>query len=695
MIKVNVDGKDYDIVDGSTVMQACEEAGVDVPRFCYHDRLSIAGNCRMCLVEVVKSPKPVASCAMPATPGMKILTDTNLVKKAREGVMEFLLANHPLDCPICDQGGECDLQNQSREYGSDRSRFREMKRSVEDKNIGPLVKTIMTRCIHCTRCVRFGKEVCGVNVLGTTGRGNNMEIGTYVQATFDSELSGNSIDLCPVGALTSKPFAFTARPWELAHTETIDVMDAVGSNIRVDTRGMEIMRVLPRLNEDINEEWITDKCRFSYDGLANQRLDRPLVRRTQADGSSVLEPASWQDALLAIRSQLAGARGKDMVAMVGDTADAESIVALRDLMHKFGSANLNCSPEGAPLSADIRAEYTMGSGIAAIEDADVLLVVGSNPRMEAPLVASRIRKAVRHTALKVYTIGPDADLAFAHQNLGDNSSILADIAAGKHAVSSALAKAKRPMVIVGVGAAKSAGAQKVFESLKTLKNAFPNLTQDGILNIGVLQSNASRVAAQELGFVPGVNGSAFPAKARFAYLLNCDESSAVSQLPADCFVVYQGHHGDEGASRANVVLPGAAFTEKYATYMNTEGRVQRTNQALPLPGQARADWEIVRAVSEVVGKPLPYDDLDAVRRRLADVSPIFARPFSLQRTSYVDGIAAVPVAGQGNAASSAFSPIIDNYFMTTPIARSSKTMAQCSVQLPTARNSYKPAGAKQ
>lgn len=692
MIKVNVDGQDYEIIDGSTVMQACEEAGIDVPRFCYHDRLSIAGNCRMCLVEVVKSPKPVASCAMPATPGMKILTDTPLVKKAREGVMEFLLANHPLDCPICDQGGECDLQNQSQEFGSDRSRFIEMKRSVEDKNIGPLVKTIMTRCIHCTRCVRFGKEVCGVEILGATGRGSAMEIGTYVEQPFDSELSGNAIDLCPVGALTSKPFAFTARPWELTHTESVDIMDGVGANIRVDTRGIEIMRVLPRLNEDINEEWLADKGRFSYDGLQQQRLDRPLIRRTNADGTSSLESLTWQEALLTLQAKLSpqsGLRGSNMVAMAGETADAESITMLRDLMHKFNCNNLISGTDGTSLSADVRTEYTLSSGIAAAEEADVVVLIGTNVRMEAPLLASRLRKAVRHTGQKVFNIGPEVDLAFRHTQVGNDSAILGQIANNNHPVAAALAKAKRPLILVGMAATKHAAAKTIFENLAKITAQVPALTQDGVVNLGVVQTSAARTAAQDLGFVPGVNAPSNLDGVKFAYLLNCDDAKIISQIPKDAFVVYQGHHGDEGASRANLILPGAAYTEKSATYVNLEGRVQRTNPAVPFIGSSREDWTIIRAISEVAGRSLPQDSLDAVRARMVDIAPHFGS-YELQRPSFTGGFVMPPV-GQQSGSQGAFEPLFDNYFMTNPISRASKIMARCSVQLPNSRNSFKNA----
>jgi NADH dehydrogenase (ubiquinone) Fe-S protein 1 len=671
---VSVNGQNVDVPNGVTVLQACEEAGAIVPRFCYHDRLSIAGNCRMCLVEVEKSPKPVASCAMPAMPGMKIFTETDLVHKAREGVMEFLLANHPLDCPICDQGGECDLQDMSMSYGSDISRFREWKRGVEDKNIGPLVKTVMTRCIHCTRCVRFSTEVAGVNDLGTTGRGNAMEIGTYVSKVLDTEMSGNVIDLCPVGALTSKPFAFTARPWELTATESIDAMDAVGSNIRIDTMGVEIMRVVPRLNEDVNEEWIADKSRFSYDGLKRQRLDTPLVKK-----GNEFVPVSWKDALLAVGEAVEGVKGNEMVGVVGEQADAESIVCLKDLLNRLGCSNLQSGQQTVPLSADVRSQYLTNTGIAGVEDADALLIIGSNPRMEAPIVNTRIRKTVEEYGLRVANVGPAAELTYGVEQLGDSTDVLQQIIDGSHPFAKTLAAAERPMVLVGLGALKPNTGGYVLSALDALRAQLPAIATDDWNGLNILHTAASRVAAQDLGFVQGPGKHA---KAKFAYLLEGDEAAAT--LPADCFVVYQGHHGDAGATRANIILPGAAYTEKTATYVNTEGRVQRTKQAADLVGDAREDWKIIRAVSEVVGAQLPYNSVDDVRARLVDIAPHFANVGEVEDPVFVDA----PVGSVAAPAKTKFEPFLDNYFMTDPISRASKVMGQAAAQLPNARNSY-------
>lgn len=678
MIKVEVNGKPVEIPAGATVMAACEEAGLTIPRFCYHDRLSIAGNCRMCLVEVEKSPKPVASCAMPAMPGMKIKTETQLVKKAREGVMEFLLANHPLDCPICDQGGECDLQDQSMYFGGDRSRFREWKRSVEDKNLGPLVKTVMTRCIHCTRCVRFAAEIAGVPLLGTTGRGSATEIGTYVEKVFDSEVSGNVIDLCPVGALTSKPYAFRARPWELKHTESVDVLESTCASIRVDTRGPEILRILPRLNEEVNEEWIGDKSRYAFDGLKRQRLDTPLLKK---DGEFV--PVDWAEALLAIQNAAKGVRGKDMLAVTGDLADAESTIALKDLFNRLGSANLAHTQELSQ-SADSRAGYLFNSTLAGIEEADLVLLVDSNPRMEAPLVATRLRKMVRANLLKVWSVGPEADLAFPHTHLGSSTTVLKQLAEGKHAMSAAFAKAKRPIVIVGAGAQDAQVSGTVQQSLAQLKKLAPNLVANGWNGVSYLHTTVGRVIANDLGFVAGPNASVNPAKAKFVYLLNAD-SAALSFAP-DAFVVYQGHNGDVGANQASVILPGVAYTEKSATYVSTEGRVVRTRPATGPINKAREDWTIVRAVSEAVGAPLPYDSLAAVRERLHDVAPHFAHVDSVQAATVVEAPQPAAAAAPADAE---FQPAVVNYWMTDAISRNSKTMAKCASTLPVARNSYK------
>lgn len=671
-VTVNVNGNDIDVPQGATVLHACEEAGVDIPRFCYHDRLSIAGNCRMCLVEVEKSAKPVASCAMPLMPGMKIKTDTPLVHKAREGVMEFLLANHPLDCPICDQGGECDLQDQSMAFGGDKSRFFLTKRSVEDKNIGPLVQTIMTRCIHCTRCVRFSSEVAGVPVLGTTGRGNSMEIGTYVEDTFfDSEMSGNVIDLCPVGALTSKPYAFQARPWELHATESVDVTDAVGAAIRVDARNNEVMRVTPRLNEEVNEEWISDKARFSYDGLKTQRLDTPMLK---VDGK--LQPCTWVEAFTAVKGAMAGVKGSECLAMAGDLADAESLMCLKDMMNRLGSNRFAWQDEKM-LSNDLRSEYLFNSTIEGIEEADTVLLVGTNPRMEAPLINTRLRKCAIQNDLSVASIGPEMDLTYQIEELGNDANVLTGIANGSHPYSSVLKKAERPMIIVGLSALADGSAYKTIEALK---KTHPNLVAEGWNGINVLQLGAGRSAALDIGFASAPESKQTPAK--FAYLLNAEPENPKS-IDKNTFVVYQGHHGDHGAMMADVILPGAAYTEKAGTYVNTEGRVQETRAATDTLSNARVDWKIIRAMSEVLGVTLQYNSLADVQARLADVAPHFSRVGQVEETSFTTS-----AAGNGKSSVSKYSPSVENFYMTNPISRSSTVMAKCTRQLKKSANSY-------
>jgi len=663
--KVSVNGSEVDIPKGATVLQACEEAGVHVPRFCYHDRLSIAGNCRICLVEVEKSPKPVASCAMPAMPGMKISTNTPLVHKAREGVMEFLLVNHPLDCPICDQGGECDLQDQSMVYGSDKSRLREIKRTVADKNIGPLVKTVMTRCIHCTRCIRFSTEVAGVTDLGATGRGNVMEIGTYVDKMLDSELSGNVIDLCPVGALTNKPYAFTARSWELESIQSVDVLDAVGANIRIDRRGTEIMRILPRLNEDINEEWLSDKSRFSCDGLANQRLDTPMIR---VDGQ--LRECTWKEALLHVAASVKGVKGTDIAGVAGDLMDAESMISLKDLLNRLGSNNHSTQVD-APLSADVRSSYLFNSTIAGLEDADQLLLVGSNPRMEAPLVNARIRKSHVHYGLKVHSVGPASDLTYHKTELGNDLSVLNAL---PEPIAKQMANAEQPVILVGMAALNPSVAAGVKASVQAIASKNPNT------KISYLHTNASRVAAQDLGFVPGPGASAISA-AKVVYLLGAD-CAAVPQINDKAFVIYQGSHGDAGAQRADVILPGTTYVEKSGTYVNLEGRPQHAFEAATPVGESREDWKIVRAISEVLGTPLPYDDIDQVRARLSDVSPTFSNVGKCESLSFS------PVEAAKGSAKGPVAPYFDNHWMTNAISRSSMVMAKCTNQLPKATNSY-------
>ncbi|TFY62953.1 hypothetical protein EVJ58_g3543 [Rhodofomes roseus] len=682
-ITLTVDGKEVTVPQGSALIQACEAAGSTVPRFCYHDRLAIAGNCRMCLVEVERSPKPVASCAMPAMPGAKVWTNSPLVHEAREGVMEFLLANHPLDCPICDQGGECDLQDQSMRYGADRTRFHEItgKRAVEDKDLGPLVKTSMNRCIQCTRCVRFANEVAGVEELGTTGRGNDMQIGMYVEKTMNSELSGNVVDLCPVGALTSKPYAFHARPWELKHTDSVDVMDAVGSNIRVDSRGVSVMRVQPRPNDDVNEEWISDKTRYAYDGLRFQRLTVPLIKQGDRFVS-----ASWEDALAAIAEGLrvSGAQGDEIQAVAGHLADTESMVALKDLINRLGSDNLTLDSVGghaAPVHAvDVRSNYLFNATLPGVEQADCILLVGTNPRHEAAVLNSRIRKSWMHTTLEVGLIGERVDTTYGYDYLGADAKAVADFVAGKSEFAKKFKSAKKPLIIVGSAVTEHADGAAVYNALaKYVEQNKSQLVTPEWNGFAVLQRVASRPAAYEMGFVPSRKAS--QTKPKFIYLLNADEADPKS-IPRDAFVVYQGHHGDLGAQLADVCLPGAAYTEKGMTWVNTEGRAQMGRAAVPPPGASREDWKIIRALSELVDAPLPYDDVLSLRDRMWEISPTLVRYDTLESTSIEAALAGLKTlaAGTANAKVSGapFVKPISNFYQTDPISRASVTMAHCT-----------------
>lgn len=661
MAKLTVDGMEIEVPNGSSVLQACEAVGVEIPRFCYHERLSVAGNCRMCLVEVEKAPKPIASCAYPVAEGMVVRTDTAMVRQARRGVMEFLLINHPLDCPICDQGGECDLQDQAYSYGMDHSRYAENKRAVKDKNLGPLVKTFMTRCIHCTRCIRFSSEVAGVPEMGATSRGEGMEIGTYIEKALTTELSGNLIDICPVGALLNKPYSFVARPWELKKTDTIDVHDALGTNIQVSTRGSEVLRILPRTNDDVNEEWLADKGRFSHDGLKRRRLDKPWVRR-----GGKLTPATWAEAFGAIATKLRDLPGDRIGAIAGDLCDAESMVALRDVMAGLGSTNLDCRQDGAALDASRRELYVFNSTVAAIEDADAILLVGTNPRRESPVLNARIRKRLNLGGCPVGVIGVAADLTYPVQHLGHGPDALASIGGS---FGDAWRATKRPMVIVGQGALRGPAGAAVLAAAWAVATVTPEWH-----GFNVLHNAAARVAALDLGFVPGPGGrdvaNMMHGGVDLLWLLGADEFDTAA-IGADTFVVYQGHHGDHGAARADVILPGSAYTEKNGTYVNTEGRVQRGFLALQPPGEAREDWAIIRAFSAVLGQPLPYDTLEAVRARLAEVNQVFAAP-GLIRTNP----GAAPA--MGDVGSTPFAEITPDYYQTNVISRASLTMAECS-----------------
>lgn len=672
MPKMTIDGTEIEVPAGITVLQACELAGKEIPRFCYHERLSVAGNCRMCLVEQEKAPKPIASCAMPVAEGMVIKTDTPAVKKARNGVMEFLLINHPLDCPICDQGGECDLQDQAVAYGRGFSRYAEEKRAVTDKDFGPLVKTVMTRCIQCTRCIRFATEIAGTETLGGVSRGEHLEITTYVEKTIDSELSGNLIDVCPVGALTSKPYAFTARPWELVKTDSIDVSDATGTNIRLDTRGREVLRVLPRLNEDVNEEWMADKGRFNVDGLMRQRLDRPYIR---VDGK--LKPASWAEALDAVAAKLKGLDGKKIAALAGDLCDAESMFALKEVMTSLGSANLDCRQDGAAFDPKVRASYLFNTTIAGIEKADAILLIGTNPRWEAPIVNARIRKRYLKGGVKIAAIGARYDLTYPVDVLGAGADTLGQIAGGSHAFAQVLKDAKAPMLILGMGAlARPDGAAILVQAKAVADNC--GLIREGWNGFNVMQTAAGRVAGLELGFVAqnggrditGILDGARKGEIEFVYLMGADEID--SSHFGKAFVVYQGHHGDRGAHRADVVLPGAAYTEKDGTYMNLEGRAQLAMLAIFPPGEAKEDWAILRALSEKLGKPLAYDTLDQLRSKLYQANKRF------QRLNTVEPAAWEPFGKPGATDPRPFESPITNYYMTDAISRASATMAECT-----------------
>ena len=687
MPKLIINGKEHEMPNGITLIQACEIAGVEIPRFCYHERLSIAGNCRMCLIEVAGMPKPVASCAMsvndlrPARDGTppSIVTDSETVKKAREAVLEFLLINHPLDCPICDQGGECDLQDQTMAYGFDASRFQDNKRAVEEKYLGPLIDTYMNRCIHCTRCIRFMTEVAGVEELGAIGRGEDMEITTYLERGMFSNLSGNVVDLCPVGALTSKPYAFVARPWELTKTPSIDVMDAVGSAIRVDARGREVLRILPRENEAINEEWISDKARHVWDGLRTQRIDRPYVRR---DGK--LEPTSWDEAFRLIAGKLKGLDGKRLGAIAGDLAACEEMFALKLLAERLGSPNIDCRQDGAKLDPTLgRATYVFNSTIEGIDRADAFLLVGTNPRREAPVLNARILKRIRQSQARppVGLIGEEADLTYAYDYLGAGPETLAKVADGSHSFLKKLEGAGRPILMVGQAAlARTDGAAVLALAAKAAMTM--GAIKPGWNGFNILHHAAARVGGLDIGFVPddggldveGMLDATSAGKLDVVYLLGADQIDM--ERLGNAFVIYQGSHGEQGAHRADVILPGAAYTEKSAIYVNTEGRPQMTARAVFPPGEAREDWKIIRALSGVLGKPLPFDSATELRAKLFEAHPHLAL---LDLVEPADSAAVERLAQKpARADKERFGHAIDDYYLTNPIARASAIMANLS-----------------
>jgi NADH-quinone oxidoreductase subunit G len=665
MPKAKVNGVEVEFEPGMTVLQVAELAGEEIPRFCYHERLSIAGNCRMCLVEVKPGPpKPQASCALPAADNQEIFTNTPMVKKAREGVMEFLLINHPLDCPICDQGGECDLQDQAVGYGRDGSRFGLNKRAVEEKAMGPLINTVMTRCIQCTRCVRFISEVAGVAEIGLISRGEDVEITTYLGSAVTSELSGNVIDLCPVGALTSKPYAFNARPWELKKTETVDVMDAMGAAIRVDSRGPAVLRVLPRVNEDVNEEWISDKTRFAVDGLSRQRLDSPFIRE-----NGRLRPTTWAEALSLAAARLSSAKPERIGAIAGDLQDAESLKATLDLFRALGSANTDCRQDGMALGTGPRESWLFNAGISGLEDIDVLLLVGTNPRFEAPVLNARLRRRWLSGDLQVGLVGAVADLTYSFDHLGETAAALTALAKARSGFAKVLKGAKSPALVIGAGALSGPNGGAVAYAAAQVAKAFG-------MSWNVLHTAASRVGGLDMGFLPGEGGldaRAMTAKGALdvLFLLGADE---IDLSASDAFRIYLGSHGDAGAQAADLILPAAAYTEKDGLYVNLEGRVQMGQRAVFPKGEAREDWTILRALSEHLGKTLPYDSHDQLRARLFADHPTFGQIDWAPRGQA--DLSAIGAAGDvGNAP---LASAVKAFHLTNPVARASVTMAECA-----------------
>lgn len=679
MPKLTIDGKEIEVEPGTSIIQAAEQMGIEIPRFCYHDKLSVPANCRMCLVEVSPGPpKPQASCALACQDGMEVKTDSDIVKKARKGVMEFLLINHPLDCPICDQGGECDLQDQAVAYGYDRSRYYEEKRAAKNKEIGPLIKTIMTRCIQCTRCVRFGEEIGGITEMGLLNRGEDVEISTFIESAITSELSGNMIDICPVGALTSKPYAFKARPWELKKTETIDVMDAVGSNIRVDTRGNEVMRVLPRLNEEVNEEWISDKTRFAYDGLKRQRLDQPYIR---IDGK--LKAVSWDEALAFTADKLNQCEPKNVAAVVGDMVDVESTMALKDLMLAIESPNMDCRQDGMKFNIQSRADYLFNTGIANIEQADAILLVGTDPRYEASMLNARIRKTWLEKKVPVGLIGTPTELTYPYEHLGTSPKDIEVLTKARSGFAKQIKDAKNPMIIIGTGALRHKDGYDLHALLKQYAEKIGAVREDWN-GFNVLHTAAGRVGAMDVGFLPQRGGhdiyemvqAGQADKLEAVYLLGVDELDTRAAFGSNAFLIYQGHHGDNGARNADVILPGAAYTEKDSLYVNTEGRVQMAKRAAFPVGEAKEDWSIIRALSETMGKTLPYNSLYELRARIFEEFPFLKDIDQLPQANFK------PTQKKNfRLGAQAFSRVVPNFYQTDPISRASLTMASCVEEL--------------
>ncbi len=678
MPKLTVDGKEVIFEEGMTVLQAVEQAGQEVPVFCYHNRLEIAGNCRMCLVEVEGSRKPVASCAMAAGEGMVVHTKTPMVKKAREGVMEFLLINHPLDCPICDQGGECDLQDIAMSYGRGISRYDEPKRAVEQKHMGPLIKTHMTRCIHCTRCVRFLEDVAGVPEMGLVGRGENAEIVTYLDQAVTSEVSGNVLDLCPVGALTSRPYAFRGRPWELTKTPSIDVMDAVGSHIRLDSKGNEVFRILPRVNDDINEEWLSDKARFCMDGLRTQRLDRPYIKV-----KGKLQPTNWQGALGKAQELLSKTDPDKIGVLAGELVDTETFYTFRHMLDMMGVNHRDCRDPGQHLDHRFRAGYVFNTSIAGIEQADACLIIGGNPRFEAPLVNTRLRKRFLKGDFPIAYLGPEftpgRDLTYPVQHLGERAKVLEDLLNEKGTFAKTLKKAKKPMLILSASSLKGQDAMKVLALVRQVAETY-DLVREGWNGFNVLHNQASRVGGLDMAFVPkgkgydtqGILTAAEKGKLDVLYLLGFDHPS-LKDLPDSVKVIYQGHHGEAGASAADVILPGAAFSEKNATYVNTEGRIQQALAAIAPPGEAREDWRIVKELAGRLSLDLPFETIDELREGMALENPYYQYREVLHQNTWGQ------FGRKGLLAQDHILGFDEDYYKTNVIARSSLTLAQCAV----------------
>ena len=675
MPKLKINNNEIEFKEGMTVMQACEIAGIEIPRFCYHDKLSIAGNCRMCLVEMEKSPKPIASCAMPASEGMNIKTNTKLVKDARKGVMEFLLINHPLDCPICDQGGECDLQDQALHYGFDKSRYDENKRAVKNKYMGPLVSTIMTRCIHCTRCVRFSTEIAGVDDIGLLGRGENAEITTYLEKTIETELSGNVIDLCPVGALTNKPYSFKSRPWELKKTETNDVFDAIGSSIRIDTRGKSALRVLPMINEELNEEWISDKTRFAIDGLSKQRLDSVYLKE-----NNKLNPVTWDTGLKKIVEEISNRGDKNIISISGKFTDIETLYSSKLFLNSLGSALYDCRFDNAQFVEGARESYITNSTIQAIENADAILLVGSNPRWEASVLNIRIRKAYINNDCKIGLIGKKINLNYKYTHLSNSISHVNEIFNETSEFNSVLKKSKNPIIIIGTSAINFSDGKDIINICAEIAKKFPNAS-DNFNPLNILNQDISRVGALELGYYNKFFDFDFENKLKnlvsktkpVVFLLGQDEINMKNLEGA--FVVYLGHHGDEGASIADVILPSPAYTEKSSTYMNTEGRVLQTSKCFSPLGDAKEEWKIFRVLSESFNKNILFNNINELRKELISS---FAQFANINEIPFDNKIS---IGSDKLISDREFNYNIENFYMNDSISRASETMANCSKEI--------------